>query len=76
MICRISLIENLVCRIGFLTQEDILYDKLIVYETLIFVAKLRLPSNMSKQQKLAKVERALQSLHLERDLQFINLCSY
>eukprot|EP00253_Pinus_taeda_P001194 PITA_01194 len=53
-------------RIGFVTQEDILYDKLTVYETLLFAAKLRLPSNMNQQQKLAKVETALQSLGLER----------
>lgn len=32
---------------GFVLQDDILFDSLTVYETLYFAARLRLPSDMS-----------------------------
>ncbi|KAE8696815.1 ABC transporter G family member 26 [Hibiscus syriacus] len=41
-------------RIGFVTQDDILLPQLTVEETLVFSAFLRLPSDMSLQQKYAK----------------------
>ncbi|XP_057439790.1 ABC transporter G family member 26 [Lotus japonicus] len=53
-------------RIGFVTQEDVLFPQLTVEETLIFSAFLRLPANMSKQQKYARVEIAIKELGLER----------
>ncbi|KAJ1441221.1 P-loop containing nucleoside triphosphate hydrolase [Sesbania bispinosa] len=53
-------------RIGFVTQEDVLFPQLTVEETLIFSAFLRLPANMSKQQKYAKVETTVKELGLER----------
>ncbi|KAG4382134.1 hypothetical protein GLYMA_14G012000v4 [Glycine max] len=53
-------------RIGFVTQEDVLFPQLTVEETLIFSAFLRLPSNMSKQQKYARVENTVKDLGLER----------
>ncbi|PNX72722.1 ABC transporter G family member 26-like protein, partial [Trifolium pratense] len=52
-------------RIGFVTQEDILFPQLTVEETLIFSAFLRLPTTMNKQQKYAKVEKTLKELGLE-----------
>ncbi|KAK7299912.1 hypothetical protein RJT34_10741 [Clitoria ternatea] len=53
-------------RIGFVTQEDLLFPQLTVEETLIFSAFLRLPTNMSKQQKYARVETTIKELGLER----------
>ncbi|XP_058744995.1 ABC transporter G family member 26-like [Vicia villosa] len=53
-------------RIGFVTQEDVLFPQLTVEETLIFSAFLRLPTNMSKQQKYARVENTVKDLGLER----------
>ncbi|KAG4935342.1 hypothetical protein JHK85_050261 [Glycine max] len=53
-------------RIGFVTQEDVLYPQLTVEETLVFSALLRLPTNMSKQQKYAKVNTTIKELGLER----------
>ena len=53
-------------RIGFVTQEDVLFPQLTVEETLIFSAFLRLPSNMSEQQKYARVENTIKELGLER----------
>jgi ABC-type multidrug transport system ATPase subunit len=54
------------CRIGFVTQDDVLFPQLTVEETLVFSAFLRLPSNMSQQQKYARVEMIVKELGLER----------
>jgi ABC-type multidrug transport system ATPase subunit len=53
-------------RIGFVPQEDVLFPQLTVEETLIFSAFLRLPTDMSKQQKYARVENTVKDLGLER----------
>ncbi|KAM7252247.1 hypothetical protein ACFE04_024130 [Oxalis oulophora] len=53
-------------RIGFVTQDDVLFPQLTVEETLVFAAFLRLPGNMSRQQKYTKVEMILKELGLER----------
>ncbi|XP_057431702.1 ABC transporter G family member 26-like [Lotus japonicus] len=53
-------------RIGFVTQEDVLFPQLTVEETLIFSAFLRLPNNMSKQEKYEKVDDTVKQLGLER----------
>ncbi|XP_054817410.1 ABC transporter G family member 26 isoform X1 [Prosopis cineraria] len=53
-------------RIGFVTQDDVLFPQLTVEETLVFSAFLRLPANMSRQQKFERVEAALKDLGLER----------
>ncbi|CAN8270134.1 unnamed protein product [Cochlearia groenlandica] len=53
-------------RIGFVTQDDVLLPQLTVEESLAFAAFLRLPSNMSKEQKYAKVEMIIKELGLER----------
>ncbi|KAG6637842.1 hypothetical protein I3843_11G201000 [Carya illinoinensis] len=53
-------------RIGFVTQDDVLFPQLTVEETLVFAAFLRLPSNISQQQKYARVEMIVKELGLER----------
>ncbi|EEF39648.1 ABC transporter G family member 26 [Ricinus communis] len=53
-------------RIGFVTQDDVLFPQLTVEETLVFAAFLRLPENMSRQQKYARVDIIVKELGLER----------
>ncbi|KAJ6298352.1 hypothetical protein OIU76_019495 [Salix suchowensis] len=52
--------------IGFVTQDDVLLPQLTVEETLVFAAFLRLPGNMSRQQKYARVEMIIKELGIER----------
>lgn len=49
-----------------MTQDDILFPQLTVEETLLFAAFLRLPGNMTRQQKYARVEMIVKELGLER----------
>ncbi|KAJ8432575.1 hypothetical protein Cgig2_026623 [Carnegiea gigantea] len=53
-------------RIGFVTQDDVLFPQLSVEETLVFAAFLRLPSSMSTKQKYQRVEMIIKELGLER----------
>jgi ABC-type multidrug transport system ATPase subunit len=53
-------------RIGFVTQDDVLFPQLTVEETLVFAAFLRLPARMSKQQKRDRVDAIISELNLER----------
>ncbi|KAJ6979637.1 hypothetical protein NC653_027704 [Populus alba x Populus x berolinensis] len=53
-------------RIGFVTQYDVLLPQLTVDETLVFAAFLRLPGNISRQQRYARVEMIIKELGLER----------
>lgn len=49
-----------------MTQDDVLLPQLTVEETLVFAAFLRLPGNMNRQQKYARVQMILKELGLER----------
>lgn len=49
---------------GFVTQDDVLYPHLTVAETLVYTALLRLPSTLSKQEKVAQAEAVLGELGL------------
>ncbi|KAH0457631.1 hypothetical protein IEQ34_012946 [Dendrobium chrysotoxum] len=53
-------------RIGFVTQDDVLFPQLTVEETLVFAAFLRLPKNMTRQQKYSKADAIIKQLSLER----------
>ncbi|VAI90131.1 unnamed protein product [Triticum turgidum subsp. durum] len=53
-------------RMGFVTQDDVLFPQLTVEETLVFAAFLRLPARMSKQQKRDRVDAIIAELNLER----------
>ena len=63
-LCVINLCAG--CRIGFVTQDDVLFPQLTVEETLVFAAFLRLPAFMSKQQKRDRVDAIITELNLER----------
>nr|XP_043608564.1 ABC transporter G family member 9-like [Erigeron canadensis] len=52
--------------IGFVTQDDILYPHLTVTETLVFTALLRLPKNLTSQQKVLLAEAVIDQLRLTR----------
>ncbi|CAO2831957.1 unnamed protein product [Amaranthus hypochondriacus] len=53
-------------RIGFVTQDDVLFPQLSVEETLVFAAYLRLPNTISRKQKYQRVEMIIKELGLER----------
>ncbi|XP_027068475.2 ABC transporter G family member 22 isoform X1 [Coffea arabica] len=53
-------------RIGFVTQDDVLFPHLTVKETLTFAAQLRLPSILTKQQKEQRAVDVIYELGLER----------
>ena len=50
---------------AYVEQDDILFTSLTVYETLLYSARLRLPSSMSKQEKINRVNKVISQLGLE-----------
>ncbi|KAJ6330603.1 hypothetical protein OIU76_009239 [Salix suchowensis] len=53
-------------RIGFVTQDDILFPHLTVKETLTYAALLRLPKTLTKEQKQKRAIDVIYELGLER----------
>jgi ABC-type multidrug transport system ATPase subunit len=53
-------------KIGYVMQDDLLYESLTVYETLYYAAMLRLPRDMSRQEKLDRVNAVITSLGLTK----------
>lgn len=53
-------------RIGFVTQDDVLFPNLTVRETLTYAALLRLPNTLTKQQREARARQVVYELGLER----------
>ncbi|XP_076950061.1 ABC transporter G family member 22-like [Bidens hawaiensis] len=53
-------------RIGFVTQDDILFPHLTVKETLTYAARLRLPKKLTKQEKEKRAADVIRELGLER----------
>lgn len=53
-------------RIGFVTQDDVLFPNLTVRETLTYAALLRLPNTLTKQQKEERAREVVYELGLER----------
>lgn len=51
-------------RIGFVMQDDLLFESLTVYETLYYAAMLRLPQEMPRQSKLDRVDTVIKALGL------------
>ncbi|XP_055819828.1 ABC transporter G family member 14-like [Solanum dulcamara] len=53
-------------RTGFVTQDDVLYPHLTVIETFLFTALLRLPQNLSRDEKVRQVEHVIAELGLNK----------
>ncbi|KAG9450051.1 hypothetical protein H6P81_010016 [Aristolochia fimbriata] len=53
-------------RTGFVTQDDVLYPHLTVLETLAYAAMLRLPTTLSRREKLDQAESVVLELGLTR----------
>lgn len=53
-------------KIGFVTQDDVLYPHLTVLETLTYAALLRLPSKLTNQEKIEQSELVIMELGLTR----------
>ncbi len=47
-------------------QDDLLYETLTVYETLYYAAMLRLPSTMTTEQKMDRVNHVIHTLGLDK----------
>ncbi|ONK81882.1 uncharacterized protein A4U43_C01F33830 [Asparagus officinalis] len=58
--------KSLKHKIGFVTQDDVLFTHLTVRETLTYAARLRLPKTMTKQQKEQRALDVIYELGLER----------
>nr|ABR17189.1 unknown [Picea sitchensis] len=53
-------------RIGFVTQDDVLFPHLTVRETLTYTALLRLPRTLTKHQREQRAQEVVRELGLER----------
>lgn len=53
-------------KIGFVTQDDVLYPHLSVLETLTYAALLRLPKNLSLEEKVEQAELIIVELGLSK----------
>uniref|UniRef100_A0A7S3QK67 ABC transporter domain-containing protein n=1 Tax=Dunaliella tertiolecta TaxID=3047 RepID=A0A7S3QK67_DUNTE len=62
----VPLTKNVKKKLGFVTQDDVLFAELTVYETLFFSAMLRLPRSWPKEKKLERVEMVLTILGLQK----------
>ncbi|OVA10192.1 ABC transporter-like [Macleaya cordata] len=51
---------------GFVTQDDVLYPHLTVLETLTYTALLRLPSKLTREEKIEQAELVIMELGLTR----------
>ncbi|XP_073318107.1 ABC transporter G family member 22-like isoform X4 [Primulina huaijiensis] len=58
--------KSLKSRIGFVTQDDILFPNLTVRETLTYAARLRLPRTLTKDEKDKRAMDVIHELGLER----------
>ncbi|CAI0402395.1 unnamed protein product [Linum tenue] len=58
--------KSLKSRIGFVTQDDVLFPHLTVRETLTYAALLRLPRSLSREEKTKRAIDVIQELGLER----------
>ncbi|KAK4480919.1 hypothetical protein RD792_011777, partial [Penstemon davidsonii] len=58
--------KSLKSRIGFVTQDDVLFPHLTVRETLTYAARLRLPSTLTREEKEKRAIDVIYELGLER----------
>lgn len=62
----VSYTKNLKRRIGFVLQDDVLFPHLTARETLTFSALLRLPKELTREQKVERAEVVLAQLGLQK----------
>ena len=55
-------------QIGYVPQEDLLRDNISLKNTLDYIGKLRLPTDVSKQERLQKIDSVLEMLNLDSSL--------
>eukprot|EP00803_Ostreobium_quekettii_P010334 evm.model.scf_2037.2 EVM.evm.TU.scf_2037.2 scf_2037:9622-19005(-) len=53
-------------RVGFVLQDDLMFETLTVEETLYYAAMLRLPKSMTREEKKSRVETVIASLGIEK----------
>ncbi|EPS59306.1 hypothetical protein M569_15501, partial [Genlisea aurea] len=58
--------KSLNSRIGFVSQDDVLFPHLTVKETLIYAARLRLPPSLTYEEKVRRAVDIIHQLRLER----------
>jgi len=63
---RSKLSKRIKRQIGYVLQDDLMYETLTCYETLYFAAMLRLPSYMSKAERIERVNTVIASLGLNK----------
>ena len=56
--------ESIKKMIGYVPQSDIVYDNLTLYDMLLYTAKLRLPKDISAQEREAAIDRAIKLVEL------------
>ncbi|XP_028782874.1 ABC transporter G family member 25-like [Neltuma alba] len=59
-----KLSKTILRRTGFVSQDDLLYPHLTVRETLVFCSLLRLPTSLSKKEKMEVVDSVISELGL------------
>lgn len=52
--------------VGYVSQDDLLFANLTVYETLYYAALLKLPKSMTRAEKLERVEAVISALGLSK----------
>lgn len=52
-------------QIGYVPQQDIVYDNLTMFDMLAYVAKLRLPNDITKDEIAQRIEEVLRAMALE-----------
>lgn len=53
-------------KLGYVMQDDLLYESLTVYETLYYAAMLRLPKTMSQEEKIKRINEVITALGLDK----------
>lgn len=56
--------ENLKHNIGYVPQEDIVYSNLTLHDMLKYTAKLRMPENSTKKERLQRIKEVLEIVQL------------
>lgn len=58
--------KKLMSKIAYVKQSDVFFDHLTARDQLVYTALLRLPSTVSREEKIAEVERVISLLRLDK----------